>query len=57
MGDVTAEPSELNGAPDCGLMATVDGEPGLVCTGGRKEVVRRMSLILTDESRITVNSR
>ena len=27
MGDVTAEPSELNGAPDCGLMATVDGEP------------------------------
>lgn len=53
----------VNGwAPDCGLIAIStclgDGEPGLVCTGGRKEVVQRMSLYSpTDESRNVVNSR
>ena len=59
MGAVTAEPGEWGPrlGSDCHKHLLRDGEPGLVCTGGRKEVVQRMSLILTDESRITVDSR
>lgn len=61
MGSVIAEPGEVNGSPNCCLIATstpLGMETKVSSEQGKgKELLEGTSLILTDRGRTTVNSR